>query len=339
MTAKTKEPVPTTEAAALPLLSLTRGDVTIHQRELVEATALHNEIIRRKLWTLLPADMTLEMVHQHLSLHIEQVFRRSGLARESVEGTGAAQTIEDKAQEKLRRLIDLINGNYPPGSERRRAFFPVGPGPHTPAQQLRAAEAGIRQHGLAALPSDLTADSIGALAGALTAVDAQREQTDAGHEAAVTTVRNLLPETRTMRKRMAALVRGYYGRYSTELVAFGLKVQSAKRNSRPRTTPQGRQLAEQRRAAKKAAKQADAAAKKAAKRADKRALQAQQQAEIKALEAQIAALQAQAKAAEQAMQSGEKPAPPAVTGADGAGKADGAAAAGGDKSGGTQGAG
>lgn len=197
-------------------------DTTRRVATLVRAVHLFNGMVTRKLTGLFPADLVASDVRAHLTAHAAAVEAdRHANDDETSVASSNARARRDAAV-ALRRLHDTVDGMWPHGAAERADFFVRGAAPRGEADQLRAMIRGFKAHGTAALPPDLSLDDLKSLQRALSTGTTEVGRTRLEAEAARVQREHLETRTREIVERLTAVLRGYFGRTSPDLTAFGL---------------------------------------------------------------------------------------------------------------------
>lgn len=213
-------------------------DVVVTDVSLARAITLHNELGRRVLLALFPSDLQPAEVAEHLTRHLEVTASARLQGVEARASRSAKSSASQKAVDAVDRLQRLVDAAWPAGTVQRADFFPAGPAHGPLVEQLRAFVNGIRKHKLA-LPPDLSVASLEALARTLgaSAQELDRSLTQVGATRA--SRGELVTRTREIRDRLRDAVVGYFGKYSPELVSFGLTPRARHRKAKaaPRKAP------------------------------------------------------------------------------------------------------
>ena len=238
----TTKPGISTASATLPSLTRPAGAPKIVSRDLRIAFAVYQELAARNQPDLFPPGLAPAAVHAQLQAHLDEELAHGAATKDQASAVKKRDQLEKKARELRLQVSDLLDASFPPSSPERGDFYPPNQADQPLSQFVLALASGIGRHGLVGLPQGLTAASIQALGTELAEAESARAKAGQQKTSSSTARSNLEPQTAAIAVRLSAMVRGYYGRSSKELAAYGLNVQ---------TSPEGRR-------APRKAKKADA---------------------------------------------------------------------------------
>ena len=217
----------TNPAPVLVALVPAKGAPKILSRDLRVAFGVYQELARRAQVDLLPRGLTAEAVRAHLQQHLDEELAHGKATKAQASAVRRRSRLEAQARELRIRLVDLVDASFPSGSPERGDFFPAEQKGKALSQYVLALCDGYDKHGLPGLPADLRMASVRSLGSDLAGAEEARDQAGVEKSTSSTARTNLEPATADIAVRLSKAVRGHYGRSSRELLAYGLKVQTA----------------------------------------------------------------------------------------------------------------
>ena len=224
MTQSTKA---TPTPASLPALVRPKNPAKILSRDLASAVAVYTEMVKRGELNLIPRGMTAEGICAHLQKHLDEELLHGKATKEQAAAVTTRDQLEAQAREERVQVVDLVDANYPPETPERCDFFPKNQKGKALSQFVIALGEGTEKHGLPGLPLHMTGAGLLDLGHRLEAAEQARDAAGVQKTTSATARQNLEPGTADIATRLAGMVRGHYGRTSKELLAYGLKVQTA----------------------------------------------------------------------------------------------------------------